>query len=317
MKRGLLTAIVLLFGFLLLIARPQFSVGDRSDVYQAKREQMVATQIALFVFSVDSVFQSDLDSNRISEDLWQVFKDNRIPLSRNVTISIEEKDSQWLITDNKMTYAVRKVGARLNIYRDDLFGRIAVKNELALEAMRRVPRHEFVPDNLKPRAYFDTPLPIGYDQTISQPYVVAYMTELIKPQKKHKVLEVGTGSGYQAAVLAELVDHVYTIEIIEALGEPAKAALARLSYENVTVKIGDGYFGWEAHAPYDAILVTAAPDHIPPSLVRQLKPGGIMCIPVGGRFQTQNLTLVQKRTDGSIRTKQVMPVRFVPLTGKH
>ena len=196
-------------------------------------------------------------------------------------------------------------------------GRIGVKNKSVLEAMRRVLRHEFVPVHLKSQAYVDMPLPIGYDQTISQPYIVAYMTELLDPKKEHKVLEVGTGSGYQAAVLAELVDHVYTIEIIKELGESAEKRLKRLDYKNVTVKIGDGYFGWKEHAPYDAIIVTAAPDHIPPMLIHQLKPGGKLCIPVGGRFRVQNLTLVQKTESGSIMTRQVLPVSFVPLTGKH
>ncbi len=195
-------------------------------------------------------------------------------------------------------------------------GRKGVENERVLDAMRRVLRHEFVRDLDKHRAYADHPLPIGYDQTISQPYIVAYMTELLKPNKEHKVLEVGTGSGYQAAVLAELVNHVYTIEIIEKLGEKAKKRLERLGYKNLTVKIGDGYYGWEKHAPFDAIIVTAAADHIPPPLVRQLKPGGIMCIPVGGRFQVQTLMLVKKEADGSVITKQIFPVRFVPLTGK-
>lgn len=196
-------------------------------------------------------------------------------------------------------------------------GRIGVKNRSVLEAMRRVLRHEFVPDRYKSQAYTDMPLPIGYDQTISQPYIVAYMTELLDPKKEHKVLEVGTGSGYQAAVLAELVDHVYTIEIIKELGESAEKRLKRLDYKNVTVKVGDGYFGWEEHGPYDAIIVTAAPDHIPPLLIHQLKPGGKLCIPVGGRFRIQNLTLVQKTESGSIMTRQVMPVVFVPLTGNH
>ena len=196
-------------------------------------------------------------------------------------------------------------------------GRIGVKDSRVLDAMRRVPRHEFVRDADKPHAYLDQPLPIGYDQTISQPYIVAYMTELLKPKKEHKVLEIGTGSGYQAAVLGKLVKHVYTIEIIKKLGQQAKIRLERLGYKNVTVKIGDGYYGWEKHAPFDIIIVTAAADHIPPPLVRQLKPGGIMCVPVGGRFQVQTLMLVQKEADCSIVTKQMMPVRFVPLTGKH
>jgi len=147
--------------------------------------------------------------------------------------------------------------------------------------MRSTPRHEFVPTHLKSRAHFDSPLPIGYDQTISQSYIVAYMTESLELKKEHKVLEVGTGSGYQATVLAELVDYVYTIEIIKELSQSAKKRMKYLGYENIAVKSGDGYYGWEKHAPYDAIIVTATPDHIPPPLVQQLKPGGVMCIPVG------------------------------------
>ncbi len=193
-------------------------------------------------------------------------------------------------------------------------GRIGVRDEVVLDAMRRVPRHEFVPRRYKSRAYADSPLPIGYDQTISQPYIVGFMTEMLKVKKEHKVLEIGTGSGYQAAVLAEIVDDVYSIEIIKELGEQVKARLERLNYQNITVRIDDGYFGWEEHAPFDAIIVTAAADHIPPPLVRQLKPGGRMGIPVGGRFQVQNLLMVEKALDGTVTTKQVMPVRFVPLT---
>lgn len=193
-------------------------------------------------------------------------------------------------------------------------GRVGVRDEAVLDAMRRVPRHEFVPKRYKSRAYTDSPLPIGYDQTISQPYIVGFMTEMLKVKKEHSVLEIGTGSGYQAAVLAEIVDDVYSIEIIKELGEQVKARLERLNYQNITVRIGDGYFGWEEHAPFDAIIVTAAADHIPPPLVRQLKPGGRMGIPVGGRFQVQNLLIVEKALDGTVTTKQVMPVRFVPLT---
>jgi protein-L-isoaspartate(D-aspartate) O-methyltransferase len=195
-------------------------------------------------------------------------------------------------------------------------GRIGVKDEKVLEAMRQTPRHEFVPDDLRGVAYTDAPLPIGYDQTISQPYIVGYMTEQLRLEKGDKVLEVGTGSGYQAAVLAELEADVYTIELIKELGERAEKTLKRLGYESVKTKIADGYYGWEEHAPFDAIIVTAASDHVPPPLIKQLKPGGVMCIPVGGRFQVQNLTLVEKKEDGSVKTKQLMPVRFVPLTGK-
>lgn len=193
-------------------------------------------------------------------------------------------------------------------------GRVGVRDEAVLDAMRRVPRHEFVPKKYKSSAYADSPLPIGYDQTISQPYIVGFMTEMLKVKKEHKVLEIGTGSGYQAAVLAEIVDNVYSIEIIEELGEQVKERLKRLNYRNITVRIGDGYFGWEEHAPFDAIIVTAAADHIPPPLVKQLKPGGRMGIPVGGRFQVQNLLIVEKALDGTVTTKQKMPVRFVPLT---
>ena len=193
-------------------------------------------------------------------------------------------------------------------------GRVGVRDEVVLDAMLRVPRHEFVPKKHKSSAYADSPLPIGYDQTISQPYIVGFMTEMLKVKKEHKVLEIGTGSGYQAAVLAEIVDNVYSIEIIKELGEQVKARLKRLNYKNITVRIDDGYFGWEEHAPFDAIIVTAAADHIPPPLVRQLKPGGRMGIPVGGRFQVQNLLIVEKALDGTVTTRQVMPVRFVPLT---
>ena len=196
-------------------------------------------------------------------------------------------------------------------------GRVGVKTESVLEAMLQVPRHRFVPQKLWSRAYMDSPLPIGYDQTISQPYIVAYMTEQLKPKKDYKALEIGTGSGYQAAVLSKLVSHVYTIEIIEELGQRAKKLLTDMKYKNISVKIGDGYLGWEENAPYDIIIVTAAPDHIPPPLVKQLKPEGVMCIPVGGRFQVQNLTLVRKDKDGLVRTKRIMPVRFVPLTRKN
>ena len=165
------------------------------------------------------------------------------------------------------------------------------------------------------RAYVNRPLPIGYGQTISQPYIVAVMTELLNPQQEHKILEIGTGSGYQAAILSRLVRQVYTIEIIEALGERARGDLAELGYHNIEVRIGDGYHGWEQHAPFDGIVVTAAASHIPPPLIQQLKPGGRMLIPVGSRFLTQQLLLVVKDEEGHVTTRQTLPVRFVPLTG--
>ena len=185
-----------------------------------------------------------------------------------------------------------------------------------LESLNTVERHRFVPRRAIPFAYENRPLSIGWGQTISQPYIVAVMTELLDPQPDDVVLEVGTGSAYQAAILSELVAHVYTIEIIEGLAEQAGERLQRLGYENVSTRLGDGYFGWEEHAPFDSIIVTAAATHVPPPLIEQLREGGRMVIPVGGRFTTQWLLLIEKDDDGSIVTRQVAPVRFVPLTGE-
>jgi len=181
--------------------------------------------------------------------------------------------------------------------------------------MEAVPRHLFVPEEYQDRAYDDGPLPIGYGQTISQPYIVAYMTELLNVGPDDVVLEIGTGSGYQAAVLSRIVKKVYTVEIIEELGLAAKERLKALNYDNVEVKIGDGYYGWEEHAPYDGIIVTAASEYIPPPLIQQLKDKGRMIIPVGSPFSVQNLMLVEKSGD-KIKTKSLIPVRFVPLTRK-
>ncbi len=186
-----------------------------------------------------------------------------------------------------------------------------------LDAMASVPREEFVPPTRRHQAYENRPLPIGYGQTISQPYIVAIMTDLLKLRPGDKVLEIGTGSGYQAAVASKLARKVYSIEIIEILGRKARKRLERLGYDNIKVRLGDGYYGWQEHAPYDAIIVTAAASHIPPPLIRQLKPGGRMVIPVGSRFATQQLILVEKNRDGEVRTRQLMPVTFVPLTGGH
>jgi protein-L-isoaspartate(D-aspartate) O-methyltransferase len=185
-----------------------------------------------------------------------------------------------------------------------------------LEAMRSVPRHEFVPTEHRGRAYANRPLPIGHGQTISQPYVVAYMTEVLEPEPDDRVLEVGTGSAYQAAVLAEIVEEVYTVEIIEPLARTARGRLSRLGYRNVSVRQGDGYFGWPEHAPFDAVIVTAAAGHIPSPLVEQLKPGGRMVIPVGPVYAVQTLILLTKDESGQVRTEQLLPVRFVPMTGR-
>ena len=180
--------------------------------------------------------------------------------------------------------------------------------------MRQVPRHQFVPEELQALAYQDSPLPIGSDQTISQPYIVALMTQLVDPQPEDKALDVGTGSGYQAAVLSKLVKQVFSIEIIESLANESRTRLQRLGYDNVEVRHGDGYAGWESEAPFDVIIVAAAPDHVPPALVEQLAPGGKLVIPIGDRLQT--LVVIEKNEDGSIEKRNVAPVAFVPMTGE-
>ncbi len=181
-----------------------------------------------------------------------------------------------------------------------------------LEAMAEVPRHEFVPARLRRRAHADMPLPIGSGQTISQPYIVAEMTRRLRLTPASRVLEIGTGSGYQAAVLTEFTPHVYTMEVVKQLAESAKRRLGRLGYRVVKVRHGDGYYGWPELAPFDAIIVTCAAGQIPPPLVEQLRPGGRMVIPVGGRFATQWLMLVEKDEEGSVRSRSLMAVRFVP-----
>ena len=187
-----------------------------------------------------------------------------------------------------------------------------IKEERVLAAMAKVPREEFVPTDARPSAYEDGPLPIGYDQTISQPYVVAFMTEQLRPKRSDRVLEIGSGSGYQAAILGELVAKVYTIEIVEPLAKSAEATLQRLGYNNVHIKVGDGYKGWPEEAPFDAIIVTCAPEKVPQPIVDQLKDGGRMVIPVGERF-AQQLYLLEKK-NGQLKESATLPVRFVPMT---
>jgi protein-L-isoaspartate(D-aspartate) O-methyltransferase len=186
-----------------------------------------------------------------------------------------------------------------------------------LAVMAEVPRHLFVRVQDRDEAYDNRPLPIGHGQTISQPYIVALMTDLLRVQTGDRVFELGTGSGYQAAILAKLAREVYSVEIVPPLGRQAAEVLARNGYANIEVKVADGYYGWPEHAPFDAIVVTAAASHVPPPLVRQLKPGGRMVIPVGTSFLTQHLMLVEKQPDGTVTTRQILPVSFVPLTGGH
>jgi len=205
--------------------------------------------------------------------------------------------------------------ARKRMVRDQLQGwGHGITNERVLASMGKVPRHEFVPEDLRSRAYDDGPLPIGYDQTISQPFVVAFMTEKLEPKPADRVLEIGTGSGYQAAILAELVAEVYTIEIVEPLARRAEADLKRFGYTNLHVRVGDGYQGWPEKAPFDAIIVTCAPEKVPQPLIDQLKDGGRMVVPVGASGY-QELVLFRKTGD-QLEKRAVLPVRFVPMTGE-
>jgi len=209
------------------------------------------------------------------------------------------------------TSADRFIQQRLEMVR--IIEAYGVEDSTTLAAMRSVPRHEFVPADQQRYAYADHPLPIGYGQTISQPYIVAYMTEVLRPKSGMKILEVGTGSGYQAAVLGATGCRVFTVEIFEALATSARARLARLGFDSVTVRHADGHYGWSEEAPFDAVIVTAAAGHIPPALVEQLKAGGRMVIPVGSVYGVQNLILIEKDSDGGIRTRHLLPVRFVPM----
>jgi protein-L-isoaspartate(D-aspartate) O-methyltransferase len=195
-------------------------------------------------------------------------------------------------------------------------GRASISPKV-LGVMTDIPRHEFVPEDVRRLAYADRPLPIGFGQTISQPYIVALMTDLLDLEASDHVLEIGTGSGYQAAVLSPLVADVATIEIVPGLALEAAMRLQELGYANVAAQTGDGYYGWPDRAPFDAIVVTAAASHVPPPLVKQLKPGGRMIIPVGTWFAVQHLLLIEKAADGTVTSRQLLPVRFVPLTGGH
>jgi len=239
-------------------------------------------------------------------------------------IEVRKKVVLFLIVSCLMVLnCCREKGVRVN-YKDLEKERMAmvveqieergIKDRRVLEVMEKVPRHEFVPVEYRAFAYEDSPLPIGEGQTISQPYIVALMTECLSLEGEEKVLEVGTGSGYQAAILSELSKEVYTIEILEPLAERAEELLQKLGYRNVKVKCGDGYLGWEEYAPFDGIIVTCAPDHIPQPLIDQLAEGGRMVIPVGEVHFLQVLKLIEKR-EGKVTVRSVVPVRFVPMTG--
>jgi protein-L-isoaspartate(D-aspartate) O-methyltransferase len=205
---------------------------------------------------------------------------------------------------------------RLRMVAEQIVAR-GVSDERVLEAMRAVRRHEFIPEEYRDFAYDDSAVPIGYGQTISQPYIVAFMTEQLDLQPRHRLFELGTGSGYQAAVAAHLVEDVYTVEILPELADRARAVLTRLGYTNIHVRAGDGWAGWSEAAPFDRIIVTAAAEELPMPLLRQLKPGGKMILPLGPESNVQELTLVEKSLDGEISVRKLLPVRFVPVTGDH
>jgi protein-L-isoaspartate(D-aspartate) O-methyltransferase len=207
-----------------------------------------------------------------------------------------------------------EVKSREEMVRKQLVG-AGITDPAVIEAMKEVPRHEFVPFSVKSYAYADGPLPIGHGQTISQPFIVAYMTQALELSKEDTVLEVGTGSGYQAAILGKLAREVYTIEIVPPLAESARTVLAKLGFQNVHVKLGDGYLGWPEAAPFDAIIVTCAPDRVPEPLISQLKEGGRLVIPVGEAGGVQKLVLLRKK-NGEISKTSMLDVRFVPMTGK-
>jgi protein-L-isoaspartate(D-aspartate) O-methyltransferase len=215
-----------------------------------------------------------------------------------------------MMWENSFPQNDRFIDARNEMVQTQILER-GISNSKVLRAMRKVPRHLFVPAEYQNDAYGDYPLPIGYGQTISQPYIVAYMTEAVLPDKKKKVLEIGTGSGYQAAVLAEIADTVYTIEIVNELAAESSARLKKLGYNNIVVKAGDGYYGWSEHSPFDIIIVTAAAEEIPQPLIDQLAENGRLVIPVGKSFDLQDLILLVKK-NGKLEKKRLAPVRFVP-----
>jgi protein-L-isoaspartate(D-aspartate) O-methyltransferase len=233
-----------------------------------------------------------------------------LPVLLSASVMASE-ETQYAAARAALVEEVRSYATQYHASGEDTF------DEKVLQALGAVRRHEFVPPSQRHSAYANHPLPIGHGQTISQPYIVALMTDLINVGPDDTVLEVGTGSAYQAAILAKLVRQVYSIEIIEPLAAQAEERLQRLGYSNVETRLGDGYYGWPEAAPFDAIIVTAAASHVPPPLIQQLKPGGRMVIPVGGRFTVQYLLLLEKTREEEIITRQITAVRFVPLTGDH
>lgn len=270
----------------------------------SKMSFIITMVFVLSVFAPSSVFPVE-----------EVVPGNGFP-SAQMSARVAAQADQGQPTSKNPVFTERQA-EREAMVREQIEGKYPpIRAPRVLDAMRRVPRHLFVRKSRQKAAYRDTPLPIGHGQTISQPYIVAFMTEALELGPNARVLEIGTGSGYQAAILAELTPHVYTIEIIEALAEKAQQRLTSLGYGTISTKQGDGYHGWKEHAPYDAIIVTCAAGHVPPPLIKQLKPGGRIIIPVGGVYQVQMLMKITKKRDLSIVSEQLIPVRFVPMTGR-
>jgi protein-L-isoaspartate(D-aspartate) O-methyltransferase len=309
-----------------VVERTSGKYGERAERYvlieighAAQNILLKAVSMGLGTCPVGAFIDDQLAGLLELPDGWHPYyilcigHENNPGTTSNPNPTSEEEEVEW----NRPRFKERQKE------RDDMVydikaqpGRPGVKDEKVLEAMLHVPRHLFVPDSLKPYAYQDSPLPIGHGQTISQPYIVAYMTKFLEIEEDDRVLEIGTGSGYQAAVLYELTPHVFTIEIIEKLAERASETLDELGYDNVKVLPGDGYYGWEEEGPFDGIIVTCAAGHIPPPLIQQLKPGGRMIVPIGGPYESQRLVIVTKDEDGKVKTRDELPVRFVPMTGR-
>lgn len=262
--------------------------------------------VLIFVFG-------NLALNRSCSELHSKYThegDQQIPVQDTAKYIIESDTLEWI----RPRFWERRE-ARLRLVKEGIRGQ-GIDDEHVLNAMRHVPRHLFVPEGQQAWAYLNRPLPIGYDQTISQPYIVAFMTEQLDLQPGDKVLEIGTGSGYQAAVLSELTPHVYTIEIVKSLGIEARKRFQNLGYHTIQTRIGDGYKGWPEDAPFDAIILTAAADEIPLPLLTQLNAGGVLVMPKGREGETQVLVKITKNEEGKLHQKQLLPVRFVPMTGE-
>jgi len=284
-----------------------------SEKYSAAEKRWICAGL-IFLVSL-GLFVIILTVNGTKPEPVLAARDNKAQANQAPAEPNDPNDKRKLRPAHKHETFAERIEERARMVAWQIQGR-DVNDPNVIKAMRMVPRHAFVRSGEQRYAYADSPLPIGHDQTISQPYIVAFMTEALKLDPNSVVLEIGTGSGYQAAVCAEICREVYTIEIVEELAKTAKKHLKELGYPNVFVKFGDGFFGWPEHAPFDAIIGTAAAGRIPETLIEQLKPGGRMILPVEGRFGLQYLILITKDEKGNLEKKNVMPVRFVPMTGE-